>query len=368
MRFERDFTFEERSFAQGILEKQAIRSTVGCAMMVVFWSVFVVAKVATIQVSFIFLPLVLFAIALHNLAGIRFWRVRKGARLVVWLRRFHRQDLRRFPFGALLQGACNHLATPITIQDSTYRLSWNSLVARGVFTMLAVFVGAVLAGITIVAIGVTLLYFAMETCRVPEQARVIVTGIAVLVGGPVLIVWFVRWISRRACYRRLKPSNYGKRMESLIRRIERGKSTFALQVVQCGDDFWKAVVQQALKSADAVVVDVTELNENVRWELSQISAIVAPERVVLCCAARMGQLPIDESVLLANLVETFGRDEFERMHRVTYSVPAALPGWIEFFDQRIRDFGAFAALRNLKDNLNLHLALILAVHAGKFSG
>lgn len=132
-------------------------------------------------------------------------------------------------------------------------------------------------------------------------------------------------------------------MDQLCDRIRAGRSSHSLQIWKCEDAFWQRTVRRALRAADAVVMDVTELGDNMRWELSQLAAIVPAERVVLCCASKDGDLLPAEDDLLAQLSSILGPSYLARTRRITYCLPAELPRWIDRFVSPVRHYAPVSA-------------------------
>ena len=354
--FRSEFTANEHALAQEVMESQTSVSRYGCLWSVVALMAFTCAKVAA-KAALVLLPGVLLAIVWHDFLGRRFWRARRGSKFLIWLRRFHRRDLGRFPFGTLLQSACLKQATPITIQDSTYRTSMSSLVARGGISLMAVgFVGLVAALLGVLAVGAICIGVG-SMIGLPDYVSGLLLLPAAFLIGPFV---FYRTILR-AGYRRLRAATGRRVVAGLVQRAKEGRLSWALQVLKCGDDFWQDVVLEGLRSADAVVIDVTDIGPSVRWELSQVSKLVPPERIVLCCACQHGRTLPEEAELMRELMLIFGADALERCRRITYDLPAEhnlvaghLVGWL-------RRHPVIAGLLFSQDYIALQRAVTLAL-------
>ncbi|MBV8134196.1 MAG: hypothetical protein JO121_00945 [Deltaproteobacteria bacterium] len=73
---------------------------------------------------------------------------------------------------------------------------------------------------------------------------------------------------------------------TLVEKAHRRRGPFlGVTILKCDDAFWQQVVAIAIEHSDAVIVDVTELTENVAWELRTCLEKKAPRAVVLAYAA-----------------------------------------------------------------------------------
>jgi hypothetical protein len=360
--FLRELTLNEFATAQGILDLRARQNKRRFFMILLAVPILTIMKIAVIQISLVLLPIYLFTCYLHSFYCVRCWRTRKGSRLVLWLRRFHRKDLRQFPFGTILESACHKFACPITIQDSTYQVSWNSLIAKGVIKVILMFM-LKLSITTILFLVLLIIPFkVMEFLKIPQDILMNIFGFLFLCSIPKILSITFKSI-RLAGFTQLKTKNYERRISKLILNAKKGYATSALQIVKCDDDFWQKVVLQALKYADAVVVDVSEINSNVDWELTQIKSCIKPEKIVLCCAARNGKLVCNENSLIHNLESILGQDMFRKSYRLVYELPKELDGPLGFLEKKLRNNGFIAAFRYPQDNLNMQRVLCLAIHS-----
>lgn len=302
--------------------------------MIFFCALFVLVKLAILNVvGLILLPLIFIPLVALHISGRRLWKVEQGGHLVLWLRRFGRNDLRKFPFGKILSQASGDYATPLTIQDSTYRFSFDFLISKGVGVILFIMIFGFIGGLVISL----LIAFAWD-----GLGRVIGLGdwwnllilpitIPIVFGLPIYLV-------RRACFQRLKASNARRKIEELSDQVRLGRRSNALHIARCGDSFWRDAVQTGIERASAVVIDVTAVGRNIRWELSQVKALVPPERVILVAAAQHGEPFLGRMRLGKELEDVFGISWLMRTRKILYEVPDQHPAIIEFFMQRLREF------------------------------
>jgi hypothetical protein len=88
----------------------------------------------------------------------------------------------------------------------------------------------------------------------------------------------------------LKADNARKKVLQLIQKIERkrGWHTDGIFLIRCGRSFWREVIELCVTSAAVVVIDVTELSENVIWELQTALRLVGPGSIVLAYGVEAG--------------------------------------------------------------------------------
>jgi hypothetical protein len=66
----------------------------------------------------------------------------------------------------------------------------------------------------------------------------------------------------------LDPEKAKQNAEEVLRRVRGRKSAFhGVVILKCVDEAWRDVVRFLLSKADAVMIDVSELTENLMWEL-----------------------------------------------------------------------------------------------------
>ncbi|MEQ1617084.1 MAG: hypothetical protein ABL883_01920 [Terricaulis sp.] len=73
------------------------------------------------------------------------------------------------------------------------------------------------------------------------------------------------------------------RLPQHLKAIDKGKRKGAT-VLRIGDDHWREAVSLALRSTDVIIVDLTDVSENVAWELEKAAKTPGGERIVFICA------------------------------------------------------------------------------------
>ena len=93
-----------------------------------------------------------------------------------------------------------------------------------------------------------------------------------------------------------------------------------------------------LSRASAVVMDVSNLNPNIVWELQTVKELLPPEMVILVCATGEKGALIDGTILDGRLEEDFGKGWLSRTRKVTYKIPGAGLPVIGGLLRKLRDF------------------------------
>jgi len=87
---------------------------------------------------------------------------------------------------------------------------------------------------------------------------------------------------------RLKHPDVDAKLRRLLQSLRRDKrhvpGVGGLVVISVPDDDWRNAVHMTLEQSSVVVIDVTELSENLTWELSTATALLPIEKVLMACA------------------------------------------------------------------------------------
>lgn len=246
----------------------------------------------------------------------------KGDKLVLWLRRFRKEDRDAYPFSEGLLAACRTLgAVPVTIQDPTFSHSDAMGLARGRSVPRLVW-----AGIrpTLWMIPVAGLFGMVVTAfLLDKEPHGDMTGptwaVALLLGGflalgiaaAVRSFRSIRREMRQLGFQQLNREDAERVSADLIGRIKQGEIFGnGVEVLRCGNDFWQQTVQQFLRRADALAIDVTHLSapdrsENLLWEIETAFHDLRPEAILLVHRDAEGALPADtRAALLERIPET----------------------------------------------------------------
>jgi hypothetical protein len=199
----------------------------------------------------------------------------------------------------------------MTVQDSRFRTSY--LLGGTRLLLLLPIVGGPL-GLTLIIFPPLALVLALSLEGTAAYATFTVAAVtwAFVVGFAVR-----RFLARRGLLTLKGPGGL-KRAERELERTRRRRRSFAgIQVIKCSDANWRPIVEACLDAADAVVLDVTELTDNLVWELHSARRRLPPESILLVCAnsgSVTESLPESTQVALADAI---GMDELAR-HFIVY--------------------------------------------------
>src|SRR5262249_37923031 len=94
----------------------------------------------------------------------------------------------------------------------------------------------------------------------------------------------VRAFFRARGFQTLKPS----RLENFFQALRAQRVPAGLKIFKTSDEFWQNHVRLCLERCDAVLLDITELSENVLWEARAAYAGRPADEIILCCLALGG--------------------------------------------------------------------------------
>ena len=206
---------------------------------------------------------------------------------IVWFRRFRRTS--SFNFAATLGRAATGIGHPLTLQDTTVP---TSLAAAGVRTS-----ALVLSALCLLLFGVGLLAVLLLLVTL-HLAMDGVALLLVLVGYAVAFANWVRKALRRVGYGTLDADKAVAQVRARLEAVNRGRRRLGigLDVIRCPRDkdeqLWQQVVRTALCYTSLAVVDVSEVNDNIRFELTEALSTLGPDRVLL--VAEEGAAPDDQ--------------------------------------------------------------------------
>jgi hypothetical protein len=194
-------------------------------------------------------------------------------KLLIWLRRFRPTYGKRFRFHTALAEACSGLAYPVTIQDRSYSSTMlGSFFGRGWFVLPVAFLAFMIGMVTMAILSIVFL---------PGDISELSFGI-----GVVLLFVLTLYLTIKA-YRRLGYKFYGGQDASLqvvneLDSIKSGKRRIfrGVDVFKCENDVWQDVVAAALSKADIAVIDVSEVTENLEWEISKAFESLFQDRII----------------------------------------------------------------------------------------
>lgn len=251
-------------------------------------------------------------------------------RVIVWLRRFHQHEPTRFPLPRFMSMLGTANFEVVTIQDSRFRYSYQTGVARSLPKLItfqvALVVPAFLVGLFLANGLVGWLEVSAEDRALftPLGAMPLTLLIANLVFAPVALLAI-----RRAGVEVIRDDAGTPRIAQWMDRVQSGRGHVipGLKIFKCGDDFWMNAVATMLQKCDAAIIDVSDLNENMRWELSQCTANVRSDKLILAYGVPPENYPTDPPDALVDEIEhLIGADRLQQVIFWPYPEPfAALP-------------------------------------------
>ncbi|MCA9324637.1 ClpX C4-type zinc finger protein, partial [Candidatus Saccharibacteria bacterium] len=226
------------------------------------------------------------------------WLSAGGTRVVVWLRRFHKREQSRFPLPSLFRRVGFASFQVATIQDTRFKYSFFTGVSK--YPIITYFVLLLVATpLVVVAFALAAKIVGIDGRQEPsmwlymDSALLSVPISWIIVYPPIgLIIYLLaRWRGTE----RLRASTLQRRILRWTNRIKGGKAPpiVGMKVFKCDDSCWRDAVRTVLAECDAAIVDVSELNDNVRWELKQCVELVGGPRIIAAYAVQPAEYPAD---------------------------------------------------------------------------
>ncbi len=249
-------------------------------------------------------------------------RMIRANKYVVWLRRFHRDEPTRLRFNLLLNRVCPGLCVPITLQDSVFKTSYYSSGSR------MILVAPVVFGLA------TLLYLLCAlTIGVGMGMLGVGNGLDIALGLVIALVPLVFFghAIKTQMFRRghveLTVSKAAAEVDSTLQKITQRKLGFqGVMIFRCPDVVWRQVVSVAISRASAVIIDVSDLTENVLWELKSALETKHPESVLITFGFPQGSREELPSSVRAQLEKEVGSESVLRLRVFYYPAEQPPPG------------------------------------------
>jgi hypothetical protein len=251
-------------------------------------------------------------------------RLMRPRRIVLWLRRFHQMDPSRYPIQQLMDEVGTGWFHIATIQDRRFKYSLltglgNSMGTVTFLALVSLVLGLLFSPVASVAMhGVNIYEFSewpIEVRRAWVQEHratfpifaalfVVFCIIAVVLPSAILL-------ARLKGTYRLMARNAARSLERWCRKVESGrhKPLIGLNVFKCGDGFWQEAVIALLENCDGAILDVTDLNDNTRWELREAHRRLGTDGLILSYAVDPKFYPIGPSEqLMEQVAEVIGAE------------------------------------------------------------
>ena len=201
----------------------------------------------------------------------------QGPHVVVWVRKFHRSAAGVLRTKHALGRALWGYGSLVTISDSRVpgdlaaalrRLRWFLIVPGCAVLLLAA------PGIAILAVLASGLGLNTE--------NPLVTMALVVLGGTLSTIVALRLARRWLGKRTAGDEDPAATFEKAVNPIRLGDTmAMGASVIRCSDENWQPLVHEALRQADAVVIDAAGWSENVEWEAEAALRIAGPRKLIL---------------------------------------------------------------------------------------
>jgi hypothetical protein len=188
---------------------------------------------------------------------------------IIWLRRFRANRSR--PFGRILERAALGVGHPVTLQDSRY--SWSAsraMVRAGLLVPVILLIW--LVGVFVLGLLV------LEALHGDGPALAFLSA-----GWTLWLSWEVADRTKRAGHRSISS----EQVRTILSGMQSGQGRSRLspllgvEVLSVRDEEWRDVVQAALRTAQAVVIDITEVTDPIREELVHALSTLGRDRLIL---------------------------------------------------------------------------------------
>lgn len=80
-----------------------------------------------------------------------------------------------------------------------------------------------------------------------------------------------------------KRDDFSK-LPRLLERLQRGKGRRGASIVRISDAHWREAVSSSLSAVDVAIIDLTNVSENVAWEIGEAVKGVSPSGLVFICS------------------------------------------------------------------------------------
>lgn len=264
---------------------------------------------------------------------------RTGAdRVVIWLRRFHQHEPSRFGLSKELTFLGVSRFQVATIQDSKFQYSFLTGTVRTlpwiIFAQLVLVLPAFGAA-TFVVTRLTGLPRAGEKLGLYPSLGIV--GLTLVILATVVLPLALVAIRKRG-FVALRRTQAVPSIVRWMNRVQSGIGHFmpGLKIFRCGDDFWMDAVRAMLERCDAAIIDISDLNENMRWELGQCSQQVEDAKLILAYAVPPANYPEEPSEdLVAEVATQIGEDRLQQVNFWPYPEPLDLIGGKPVLDRQV---------------------------------
>lgn len=83
----------------------------------------------------------------------------------------------------------------------------------------------------------------------------------------------------------------------LLERMKRGKGRRGASIVRISDAHWREAVTSSLGAVDVAIIDLSNMSENVGWEIGEAVKAVTPSGIVFICSEAEGVSPAARGIV-----------------------------------------------------------------------
>ncbi len=219
----------------------------------------------------------------------------------MWLRRFQAEGGNTFRTSRVIDRLSRHGVSALTLQDRDVQLSWEQRRNRlaPIFWLLFIPIAAIVG---------YLLWNAWLQARTdimdlpPAQdlrtgigqfigafvgliavAMLLIVGFIVAILATVLSVMLIAGISGPIGAAMSRNRDDFKQLPRLLHRIGEGKRRRGAVVLRIGDANWREAVTSSLSAADVAIIDLSNVSDNVAWEIGEAVKACSASGLVFIC-------------------------------------------------------------------------------------
>jgi hypothetical protein len=239
-------------------------------------------------------------------------------RVVLVLRRFGVYDKETRVLPGFLGDVCAGLAVPITVQDNSF---------AGYVPMGLQALHRILAPVVSIGSGLGAAFLVVNVSA-DMTVLAVLAGIGTFLGVYALITK----LTHRLSVSRASEDDYAQVVSGLLSGIRDRRGFYSgTRVMVLPDERWQDAIVMSLKQADAVVIDVTDVSENVVWEIGKAFELVPAEAIIVAwTTGSTGDVDAMPSRAYAILESRVGADRLARCtHRPYPQSMARIPAFLK---------------------------------------
>jgi hypothetical protein len=294
------------------------------------------AGISSLIALFVFMVLEIFG--LHDFSKVSIFvfcfatfalitRYTRNDRFILWLRHFQPRNSRKLRFGILLF-FCSDLFIPITLRDSSYSRSIGSAIIR--FFTCSIFLSAVAALPLSLLFLIPVIYVSASFDLISEKTILPIIIVGFLLGFiPVITyLYFKKRVHGIAGSYLLSIASCLSEVDLILSKtLQRAYPWSDSVIIQCPDEVWQEVVTFVIERSSIVLIDVSELTDNVIWEIQTLLIKKKLNRIIVANGIKAGdleQLPPLTSEILQAIV---GEDQLRQIRKFYYPIEHPRIGW-----------------------------------------